>query len=64
MISVAIMCLVVWFALTADKQYVKYAEEFPPGETRDDLLTWRAFPLAMSVALAVVAGVAAFRKLT
>mgnify|MGYP007043426144 FL=1 len=64
LISVGVMCLVVWFALTADRQYVKYADEFPPGEARDDLLAWRAFPLAISVALSVLAGVAATRKLT
>jgi hypothetical protein len=61
LISVGIMALVVWFAVTADRQYVKYAEEFPAGETRDDLLTWRIFPLAISVALAVLGAVAAFR---
>jgi hypothetical protein len=62
-ISVGIMCLAVWFALTADRQYMKYVDDFPPGETRDDLLAWRAFPLAMSGALTVVAVVAVIRKI-
>ena len=61
LISVAVMGLVVWFAITADKQYVKYAADFPPGATRDDLLAWRFFPLAISAALAILGAVAAFR---
>eukprot|EP00873_Tetraselmis_striata_P026966 jgi/Tetstr1/447230/TSEL_034667.t1 len=63
LVAVAIMLLVVWFALTADRQFVKYASEFPPGETKDDMLTWRVVPLALSASVVVVAALTALREI-
>lgn len=53
----------VWFAVTADRQYVKYVAELPPGEAREDMLTWRFFPLSLAVSVAAVGAAAAVREI-